>query len=194
MGSKINIVDGLKPYDEWLVSIPVEYREETGIPFRPILHNPLFPLSTYEKGGSYIYYLPVTTQESHKAGSEIWGFPKVHREVKCEENKAYKTCQLFHNGTFEMSLEVKKLDVSHQEEREFSYCSYTEKGNELLRTCIPASGKYDYTNFGKATVKFGQGKVPEFLRTLSIDPNSPLQVFMGEISHSQLPLEYERLK
>jgi acetoacetate decarboxylase len=185
-------VSALKPYDEWLISIPVQYEPSVNIPFLPLVYNPLFPHSVYKKGGSYIYHLPVTTAESHQAGSEIWGFPKVHRQIKCTENATTKTCDLMDNAEVIMSLKINKIAVN-KDKREFAYCAYTEKDNQLLRTCIIANGNYDYTVSGKASITFGKGDIAEGMSQLAIDRNNPLQVFYAENIDSELPLEYERL-
>lgn len=186
-------VSALEPYDEWLISIPVQYDPFVNIPFLAVLYNPLFPHSVYKKGGSYIFHLPVSTEESYLAGSEIWGFPKVHRQIKCIENETTKTCDLTdNNGEVIMSLQVERT-VINNDKKEFAYCAYTEKDNQLLRTCIIATGKYDYSIFGKASIKFGKGKIAEEMSQLDIDRDNPLQVFHAEDIDSELPLEYERL-
>ena len=185
-------VSSLAPYNEWLISIPVQYDPFVNIPFLAVLYNPLFPHSIYKKGGSYIYHLPVSTAESYLAGSEIWGFPKVHRQIKCTENETTKTCDLSDNGELVMSLQIDKIIINNDKE-EFAYCAYTEKNNQLLRTCIVATGRYDYTIFGKASINFGKGIIAEEMSQLDIDRNNPLQVFYAENIDSELPLEYERL-
>ena len=186
-----NVV-GLQPYDEWLISIPVQYEPSVNIPFLPLVYNPLFPHSVYKKGGSYIYYLPVTTVESYQAGLEIWGFPKVHRQIKCTEDKLVKTCKLLNNGEVEMSLQIEKIPTPYKN-KEFSYCSYTEKNDKLLRTCVIAKGNYGYSIFGKATIKFENGDVAEKMKALDISNNDLIQVFIANNLYSTLPLEYERL-
>ena len=91
-----------------------------------------------------------------------------------------------------MSLQVEKIAVKDKK-KEFAYCVYTEKDNQLLRTCIVAKGNYDYTVFSKASIEFGKGQIAEEMRTLDIDENDPLQVFWAENLESELPLEYERV-
>jgi len=186
-------VSSLKPYDEWLISIPVQYDPSFNAPFLPALYNPLFPHSVYKKGGSYIYHLPVTTQESHLAGMEIWGFPKVHRSIRCRETETVKSCDLLKGSDLVMTLDIEKwkLDADKQT---FAYCAYTEKDKELLRTCLMANGRMDYSLFGNAKVRFGQGEIAEQMKQLTLDTDSPLQVFFAEDLSSQLPLEYERLE
>lgn len=186
-------VSALKPYDEWLISIPVEYDPSVSIPLLPLAYNPLFPYSVYKKGGNYIYHLPVTTAESQQAGKEIWGFPKVLRQIKCTENLTSKSCDLIHNGETVMSLQVEKIDTN-DDKREFAYCAYTEKDKQLLRTCLIANGNYNYSIFAKASIKFGKGIIANKMRHLQIEYTNPLQVFRAENLDSILPLEYERME
>lgn len=185
-------VTTLNSYNEWLISIPVQYDPDINIPFLPLTHNPLFPHGVYKKNGSYIYYLPVTTEESRQVGSEIWGFPKVYRQIKCTEEETTKTCNLLNNDKVEMSLQVEKIAING-DKREFAYCAYTEKDKQLLRTCAIANGNYNYTILGNAVVKFSKGKIAEEMNRLAIDKADPLQVFYAEHIDSELPLEYERL-
>ena len=185
-------VSSLKPYDEWLVSIPVQYDPSVNIPFLPLAYNPLIPHGVYKKGGSYIYHLPVTTAESQLAGSEIWGFPKVQRQITCTENATTKTCDLLDENEVVMRLQIEKIAVP-DERREFAFCAYTEKNNELLRTCVIANGRYAYTIFGNASITFGKGEIADTLSKLDIANEKPLQVFFAENLDSALPLEYERL-
>ena len=57
-----------------------------------------------------------------------------------------------------------------------------------------ASGNYDSTIFGKASIKFGKGEIAEEMSNLTMDKDNPLQVFYAENLDSELPLEYERLE
>lgn len=91
-----------------------------------------------------------------------------------------------------MRLQVER-SVINNDKKEFAYCAYVEKDNQLLRTCIIATGKYDYSIFGKASIKFGKGKIAEEMSQFDIDRNNPLHVFHAEVIDSELPLEYERL-
>lgn len=186
-------VAGIQPYDEWLISIPVQYENTSTNPFIPAFYNPLFPHSIYKKGGSYVYYLPVTTTESQQVGSEIWGYPKVKRTINCSESKTQKTCDLLDNGQLEMSLSIDKLPPSYRN-KNFTYCSYTEKNQQLLRTCIPAKGNYGYSIFGKASITFGNGAISDVMKKLDINKDKPMQVFVGSNLDSTLPLAYETLK
>lgn len=168
-------VSGLKPYDEFLVSIPVQYKQVSGESAAK-KYNPLFPNKVYNKNGSYIYYLPVSTEESFIAGSEIWGFPKVQRRLVFEENEKSIKRLLYNNNILEMTLSINKLGLPNQK-KAFTYCAYTKKSNQLLRTCLQANGIYRVKNFGiKAAASFNEGAVSRTLSKLTISKTS-VQVF-----------------
>jgi len=126
-------VSDLAPYDEFVISIPVQYDPSVNIPFLPLFFDPFFPRKIYKKNASYIYHLPVTTEESYKAGSEIWGYPKVVREMIFKENKKTKSCKLIDEGKEVLTLEIEKIAMS-KNKKEFTYSSYTEKDKQLLLT------------------------------------------------------------
>lgn len=187
-------VSSLKPYDEFLISIPVQYDPKINIPFLPLFWGPLFPHENiYKKGASFIYHLPVTSEESRKAGSEIWGFPKVVRKMKFSEKDNWKKCKLIDGKNEVMSLEIKKYPISRKK-KDFEYASYTEKDGKLLRTMIPANGNYKVKTFGaKAKLIFGKGKIADEMKKLDLSKN-PVQVFLAENIESDLPLAQEEFE
>ena len=185
-------VSDLDPYDEFVISIPVQYDPFVNIPFLPLFFDPLFPQIAYKKGANYIYHLPVTTEESYKAGSEIWGFPKVVREIKFEENEITKSCRLINKGKEVLHLEIKKVPVS-KNKKDFTYCSYTKKDAQLLKTCIHANGNYGIKKIiGEASVKFGTGEIADEMKKLNLSKR-PIHVFFAESIESALPLADESL-
>ena len=123
-------VSDLEPYDEFLVSIPVQYNQVSDKNAAK-KNNPMFPHDTYNKNGSFIYYLPVTTEESFKAGSEIWGFPKAKRKMVFDENETTIKCLLYDQNTLEMTLEIDKIDIS-ENKIDFTYCAYTIKSDQIV--------------------------------------------------------------
>ena len=185
-------VSDLDPYNEFLISIPVQYDPPVNIPFLPLFFDPLFPQIVYKKGASYIYHLPVTTEEAYNAGCEIWGFPKVVREMKFEENEKAKLCRLIDRGKEVLNLYIEKIPLS-KKRKDFVYCSYTEKDGQLLRTCIHANGNYGIKKItGKASVKFGTGKIAKEMKKLHISKR-PIHIFFAENLESVLPLADESL-
>lgn len=179
------IVSDLAPYDEFLISIPVQYNKVSE-PNSARKYNPLFPQEVYAKGGSYIHYLPVTTEESYKAGSEIWGFPKVVRKMVFEENNKMVRCKLYDGNDLEMTIEIEKIKVS-KNSKDFTYCAYTKRKDKLLRTCVDANGNYGFKFSGiNATVTLGTGDISKTLKSLNIS-KKPVQVFFAENVVSDLP-------
>ncbi len=183
-------VSDLEPYDEFLVSIPVQYNQVSDKNAAK-KYNPLFPHDIYNKNGSFIYYLPVTTEESFKAGSEIWGFPKVKRKMVFDENETTIKCLLYDQNTLEMTLEIDKIDIS-EKKSDFTYCAYTIKSDKLLRTCVNANGNYGVENFGiNATITLDNGHISETLSKFEIS-NKPVQVFYAKNVSSELPLAQDQ--
>lgn len=177
-------VSGLNPYDEFLISIPVQYNKISKNKAARH-HDPLFPQEEYNKGGSFIYYLPVTTEQSKNAGSKIWGFPKVVRKMIFSETEKTKTCKLYNGDVLEMTIEVEKITLPKQP-KQFTYCSYTKKENKLLRTCVNASGNYIIkVRRIKATVTFGEGGMASEMQKLSLSKN-PNHLFIAENLESDL--------
>jgi len=109
-----------------------------------------------------------------------------------EENDKTKSCRLVDDGKEVLNLEIEKIPVS-KNKNDFVYCSYTEKNNQLLLTCIHANGNYGIKKmFGKASVKWGTGEITEKLKVLSLS-KKPSQVFFAENLESSLPLADESL-
>jgi len=185
-------VSDLNPYNEFLISIPVQYDPPVNIPFLPLFFDPLFPQIVYKKGASYIYHLPVTTEQAYNAGCEIWGFPKVVREMRFKENKKAKSCRLINRGKEVLSLDIEKISLS-KKRKDFVYCSYTEKNDQLLKTCIHANGNYGIKKLtGKASIKFGTGTIAKEMKKLHISKR-PIHIFFADNLESALPLADESL-
>lgn len=186
-------VSSIKSYDEFLISIPVQYNPKINLPFLSWIWNPFFPHERiYKKGAAYIIQLPVTTKEAHEVGVEVWGFPKVIRNMEFRENKDFKICRLIYGKEEVLTLEIKKYPVS-KNRKDFQYGSYTEKDGKLLRTIINATGRYNIKMFGEAKLSFGKGKIADEMRRLNLSKN-PIQVFLGENIESDLPLAQEIFK
>lgn len=182
-------VSDLAPYNEFGITIPVEYEPRISIPFLPFIFNPLFPQPVYKNGANFVYYLPVSTEESFRAGSEIWGYPKVVRKIEFQETETSRICILTdeERGVEEVRLEIEKIPAS-KNEKSFSYNSYTEKNGRLLLTTISARGRFATKVLGaKASAILKDGEKIRELKGLSISKN-PVQVFFAEIIESELPL------
>ena len=180
-------VSSIEPYDEFLISIPVQYDPIINIPFLPMIWNPFFVNDViYKKGASWIVHLPVTTEESCAVGKEIWGFPKVVRKMEFSEDEHWKKCILIDGEEEVLTLEIKKHRVSILR-KDFEYASFTEKDGLLLRTIISANGNYGIKIlFGtKAKLTFGKGDIADQMKQLDLSVN-PVQTFFAENIESYL--------
>ena len=91
-------INGLRPYNEVGITIPVQYEPKSNYPGKPIIHFPLFFPEKYSRFGVYIHRLPVTTQEAYSLGKDIWGFPKTVDEISFQETDTYRQCTVLSDG------------------------------------------------------------------------------------------------
>ena len=71
--------DWLESYNEFGVSVPVQYQSDED--------SPEFP-------GLYVVHLPVTTEEARWGGVEIYGFPKFIAEINFKEEGDMRRCRV----------------------------------------------------------------------------------------------------
>jgi hypothetical protein len=160
-------INGLAPYNEVGVTIPVQYEPKSNYPGKPIIHFPLFFPEKYSRFGVYIHRLPVTTQESYTLGKDIWGFPKTVDEITFQETETYRQCTVLSDGKEALSIEVKKMSTRL---RQIDFYCYTVNEGKLLRTQIQTQGQYGIVSKMPGGAKFvlGTGPLAEELRTLGI--------------------------
>ncbi|MBK8252892.1 MAG: acetoacetate decarboxylase family protein [Polyangiaceae bacterium] len=80
------------------------YRE-VGIGFQcrlrrsgPLPIVPLFAERFFDDVGTWVHFLPVTTQQAHDAGREHWGFPKIVGDIRIDRSADSITCEVSQNG------------------------------------------------------------------------------------------------
>jgi hypothetical protein len=116
----------------------------------------------------------------------------VVREMKFEENEKAKSCRLIDGGKEVLNLYIEKIPLG-KIRKDFVYCSYTEKGGQLLKTCIHANGNYGIKKItGKASIKFGTGTIAKEMKKLHISKR-PIHIFFADNLESALPLADESL-
>lgn len=154
------------PYNEFAVSVPVQYEPMVNIPGLPVLFNPLLSPRWYRKFGMYIHYLPVTTQAARDFGVEIWGYPKVVAEVSFEDVGNARRCRLGAEGRDIITLTVEKLPTKA---RRIDLHTYSVKDGRLLRTPVQTQGQYGITRFpGGASYTLGDHPIAGELKTLGL--------------------------
>ena len=115
-------IDGLEPYNEFSVTIPVNYELDSG---------EALP-------GIYAVYKPVTTDEAADWGNEFFGYPRTISDIRFNEDDDVLRCQVENEGQQIISLEVGKrpttLDVSE------GYIFMVKEG-ELIRSFLQNRGR-----------------------------------------------------
>ena len=141
-------IDGLEPYNEFSVTIPVNYMtgDGEGLP------------------GIYAVYKPVSIDEAADWGKDFFGYPKTHADITFSEDDDALTCQVEHEGHQIISLEVGKrpttLDVSK------GYV-YTVKDGELIRSYIQNRGRKSTGDSSNARFMLGDHEIAEEIRKIS---------------------------
>jgi hypothetical protein len=159
-------VTDIKPYNEFMIGIPVQYEPRINFPGQLLLFHPLIAPKWYRKFGVYIHHLPVTTQESVIVGTEIWGFPKIKADISFEDIGQMHRCRLMIEGKNIVTLEVKKITTKV---RSIDLYSYTMKDDQLFYTRMQTQGQYGISkSFGGASYTLGDGSIAEELKNLEI--------------------------
>ncbi len=178
------------PYNEFAVSVPVQYEPRVNLPGLPLLFNPLVSPKWFSRFGSYIYHLPVTTQEACDLGVEIWGYPKVVAEIIFEDADQVRRCRLRAEGKDVITLEVKKLATKS---RALRFCTYSVKNDELLRTPVEISGRVGIARLpGGASYTLHRGPIAEELKALEIGKRALGRMYITQAQSMLHPAD-ERL-
>jgi hypothetical protein len=152
MGLQYREVDILGPYNEFAITIPVEYRSaETG-----------------DSGpGLYYLHLPVTTEDARWGGVELYGFPKYLANIVFEDTKTTCRCRLRVDGREILCLEVTRVPTETQSWRAINY---TVRGDQLIRSMFQAEGLLgEAEDPGGAWVVLGDHPVAEELKSLEME-------------------------
>jgi len=168
-------VEGLAPYNEFAVMVPVMYETSANVPGLP---------------GYYVLHMPVTTEEARLAGVEIYGFPKFIAEISFEDAGKMCRCRVRAEGKDIIILEVDKLVTEPQSEDIYTY---TVKHDQLLRTLVQAQGQNSISDVrGGASYTLGDHPIAEELRALEMDKTSLLHRYAPQM-RSMLHQPGERL-
>jgi hypothetical protein len=148
---EVRKAQGLSPYNEFAVEVPVMYQKtavDKGLP------------------GSYVLYMPVTSEEARWGGVEIVGLPKFIAEINFEETDEIRQCNVQANKKTIVTLEVQKLTPESQA---WDWYIYGVRDGKLLRTHLACKGQRGLSNT-KAGASFSLGNHPiaDELRALKI--------------------------
>jgi hypothetical protein len=156
----------VEPYNEFVISVPVQYEPGLNIPGMPLVFHPLLAARRYKQAGVYVHRLPVTSRESRDAGVEIWGYPKTVAEISFEETSRSRRALLRSEGTDQVTLEVAKVPTRS---RRVDFHTYSVKDGHLLRSLVQTAGEYGVSfALGGASCALGEGAFADELRQLGM--------------------------
>jgi len=177
-------VNGIRPYNEIAVAIPIMVNASFSPPILPIVFGALFPHFGY-----YIAHMPVTSHENTLRGQRIWGLPKVTQEVKIvRENTECISTAFETDGSPYLSIRV-PMDGKPKAFDEKGFL-YTRHEGHLIRaqTCFKATfalTKNMKTLFNskakpdKPYIEIGDTQSAQALKNLDIAP-TPFQFRYAE--------------
>lgn len=175
VGYEYRHIDGLAPYNEFGIGVPVQYETQEKAPK---------PLS------SYVLHLPVTTEEARWGGVEFYGFPKFSADIRFEDAGDVCHCRLRAEDKDILTLEVPKLESTPQV---WDFYAYTLKAGHLLKTHIQVQGLRGLTEAqGGASYRLGDHPIAEELRALELGKTSIGHEYCPKLQMI-LPLPAEQL-
>jgi len=157
-------IAGVEPYNEFTLSVPVQYEPAVNVPGMPVLFHPLLSPERYTKIGMYVHQLPVTTQPARDFGVEIWGYPKFVADISFEDRGDIRRCRLSADGKDIVTLDVRKAATKA---RSLSFYTYTVKDGRILRALVQTEGQYFISRFpGGASFTPGDHPLGEEIKAL----------------------------
>jgi hypothetical protein len=140
------------PYNEWTLTIPVEYRGEDGIGL----------------SGYYVVWMPVTHETPMRDGIEGWGFNKFMADIKFTETEETRTCKVIVNGKKLISFTIRKAGTS---DNQVDYYVYNEMEGMLTRTLAQFKGGFG-TRTGSGSIALGNHPLAKKIASTGLKLNS----------------------
>ncbi len=167
-------VNGVRPYNEIAVAIPVMVNASFTPPILPMI------MSSFARFGYYIAHMPVTSYENTLRGHNIWGLPKVTQEIDIKrEGDDCITTAFDEDGKQYLKIRV-PMNGTPQEFDETSYL-YSRLNGNLKRSQTNFKAKFAVTKNMKTLfnskiepekpyIEIGNSKSAEMLNSLEIAP------------------------
>lgn len=172
-------VEGLAPYNEAAVFLPVEFEEKSNNS-EQIVNFPnvkCFDL--------YFHHLPVTTQEARDLGVEVFGFPKFVADINIEDINDKSRCKLSADGKNIFNLEVKKLE---SDPVPINFTCYTVKDGNLLKSFVPTQGKFASSQESNDVIcELGDHPIAEELKKLGMSDKAAEYYYASKVQGLLFP-------
>ena len=141
-------VDGLEPYNEFSVTIPVNYTSGDGEGIT----------------GIYAVYKPVSTDEAEDFCSRFFGYPRTRANIIFDEDDHALRCRVENEGQVIITLEVGKRPTTLEVSDGYIY---TVMEGELARAYVQNRGRKGTREGSDATFTLGDHEIAEDIMNIS---------------------------
>lgn len=169
-------VQGLDPYNEVGIMIPMRYRPRIKrVPLLPLVAPKLF-----RNAGNYFQRMPVTSPDAFDIGVKMHGLRKILADIQFDETARTRRCEVSVDGVPLLQLEVKK--TRKLKFQEMTTQTYTVLHGDVLRTPVPTRGKMgNVMGPDSATLTLGTHEVADELREMRLAPKPRLGMYAPHI-------------
>jgi hypothetical protein len=160
--SAYGMVQGLEPYAEAGVVVPVRHEPRVELPLLPVLLPKLFG-----DAGYYYHRLAVTSPAAVELGEKLYGQRRLLADIRFREQPFWRRCEIEIEGKSVFSLELRKLRTKpmHVATR-----LYSLQDGQIAGTPLPARGELGLSRGGprKGKLVLGDHYIADELRALGL--------------------------
>ena len=154
-------VDGLEPYLELSLLVPVRYEPRLPVPFLPLVAPRLF-----QNAGYYVHRTLVSTAEAAELGAELRGARTTVADIRIDEQPFWRRAIVSVEGQHLLTLDVRK---SRGRNVAMTTYTYTLLEGQILRTPVPLAGELGLRRgAGAAKLVLGDHYITHELRALKL--------------------------
>ncbi len=173
------MVNGVRPYNEIAVAIPIMANASFSPPILPMV------MSSFSHFGYYIAHMPVTSHENTLRGHNIWGLPKVAQEIDIfKEGDDSVTVAKEEDGTPYLTIRV-PMNGQTTEFDETSYL-YSRHEGQVKRSQTNFKAAFAVTKNVKTL--FNSKATPD--RTYIEIGNTPSAAMLNSLEIAPLPFQF----
>jgi len=168
-------VEGIGPYNEIVMNIPVVTRGSMNIPVVTMLLG-----DKLKSFGYYVFHMPVTSLENQIRGHKIWGLPKEVEQIDIDTEGGQSVTRAYQDSESPY-LEL-RVPASGGSKQTFDVKStiYSYLNSDLLKSTTQFSGDFIVSKNMKTLIKstekaaipvltLGEGEMADKLRSLKIE-------------------------
>jgi hypothetical protein len=160
--SAYGMVQGLEPYAEAGVVVPVRHEPRVELPLLPVVLPKLFG-----DAGYYVHRLAVTSPAAAELGEKLYGQRRLLADIRFREQPFWRRCELEIEGKRVFSLELRKLRTKP---RHVATRLYSLRDGQIAGTPLPVRGELGLSRGGprKGRLVLGDHYIADELRALGL--------------------------